>query len=237
MKISILTLILSIAGTFIFGQSKIPGCEQLSRQEVAKLFTDSLNQELQITFPIFKVFKCKDKTGQFYIVLTESNDLISPDQDTLNTSIKAFNFYKDNSGYIKKWELFDFKTRQAVSDEMESSIWFWSKYAEFKDIDHDNEIDPVIIYGTSGMNGTEDGRIKIFIFYKGQKHAIRHQNGVLDFERNTKVNKTFYSLPVKIQDHVKQIMEKLTDDGHAIFPYGWQTAMKEEKLFFDENKK
>jgi len=235
MKISILTLLLTLASTIIFGQSKIATSQLLSRQEVAKLFSDSLNQELQIAYPIFKVFKCKDNTGQFYIVLTESNDQISPDNDTLNTSIKAFNFYQDNSGYIKKWELYDYKTKQVGSDEMENSIWFWSKYSEFTDIDHDNEIDPIIIYGTSGRNGTEDGRIKIFVYYKGQKYAIRHQNGALDFERNTQVNKAFYTLPLKIQNHVKQIMEKLTDDGHAIFPYGWQAAMKAQKSYFDEN--
>lgn len=237
MKLSILTILLFLSTTCILGQSQIATSEVLFRQEIARLFTDSLNEQLNITYPIFKVIKCKDKTGQFYIVLTESNDHITDDNDTLNSTIKAFNFYQDNSGFIKKWELYDFKAKQVGSDEMESSIWFWSKYSEFADIDNDNEIDPIIIYGTSGKNDIEDGRIKIFIYYKGQKYAIRHQNGVLDFERNTQVSKTFYTLPLKIQNHVKQIMEKLTDDGHAIFPYGWQAAMKAQKLYFDENKK
>lgn len=237
MKIPILALLLSIATSLVFGQTEIAYSEVLSRQEIAHLFSDSIKNQLDINYPIYKVYKCKDTAGEFFVVLTESNDKINSDNDTLNSSIKAFNFQPGQNGLIKKWEIYDFIIRPAGSEKMENSIWFWTKYSEFKDIDNDHLIDPVIIYGTSGINYTDDGRIKIFIYYKGQKYVIRHQNGVYDQDRNTKVDKAFYSLPLKIQDYVKQIMEKMTDDGNAIFPYGWQSAMKAHKSFFDENKK
>ena len=103
------------------------------------------------------------------------------------------------------------------------------------DFDKDGLIDPIIIYGTSGNNGTEDGRIKILIYYKGKKHAIRHQNGSLDFERNTQVDADFYNLPISIQKHVRKVMKKMTDNNHAIFPYGWEENMDAKKTYFDEN--
>lgn len=226
-----------LATTMVFGQTKEVNSEKLSRQAIDQLFTDSLNEKLGISYPIYKAFKCNDKSGQFYIVLTESNDSITPENDTLNYKIKAFNFRNDKTGFTKTWEINDFITRQSCGDGMENSIWFWTRYSTFTDIDSDMLIDPVIVYGTSGINYTGDGRIKILIYHKGQKFAIRHQNGVLDFERNTKVDKGFYALPLKIQEHIKQMMKKMEDHGNAIFPYGWQKAMKAHKLYFDENRK
>lgn len=238
MQRAILTLLLFFATTLVFGQTKVVSSEILSQQATTELFTDSLNKQLGIIYPIRRVYKCIDKSGQFFIVLTESNDTVTADKDTLNYNIKAFNFRQDKNGLLKKWELNDFITHQAnyldVKDAMETSIWFWTKYSEFTDIDNDSLIDPIIIYGTSAMNYTSDGRIKILIYYKGQKVAIRHQNGVLDFERNTQVDESFYSLPTKLQEHIKQIMRTMTDNRHAIFPAGWQDAMTKHKLKFDE---
>ena len=85
------------------------------------------------------------------------------------------------------------------------------------------------------MNEFDDGRIKILVYHHGKKRAIRHQNGVSDFERNTQVDEKYYELPVEIQHRVKNIMENITDNDHGIFPYGWQKAMANKKLEFDEN--
>ncbi|MBP9142174.1 MAG: hypothetical protein OT643_11885 [Bacteroidetes bacterium] len=221
-----------------FGQKKRTSSIILTQQETANLFTDSLKKQLGINYPIRSVYKCKDKSGIFYMVLTETNDNITTSSDTLHHNIKAFNFRQNKNELVKDWEMNDFIAKQVANkDEMEASIWFWTNYSGFADLDKDGLIDPILIYGTSGMNNTDDGRVKILTYYKGKKIAIRHQNGVLDFERNTKVDKTFYALPQAIQDHIKQIMEKMTTNNHAIFPSGWQKAMKEQKAYFDENKK
>ncbi len=70
------------------------------------------------------------------------------------------------------------------------------------------------------MNGTSDGRIKILVYHKGKKRAIRHQNGMIDFDRNTKVDRLFYELPTEIQNRVKEIMINIMKNDQGIFPYG-----------------
>ncbi|SMC53156.1 M949_RS01915 family surface polysaccharide biosynthesis protein [Pedobacter africanus] len=230
-----LTLLFFFSTAVSFGQNRVLSSEILSHQETRKVFTDLVNKQFDINYPIRRVYRYLDRSGQFFIVLTESNDLKNGRKDTLHHHIKAHNFHMEKNGLLKKWEIVDAITKQPGTDEMENSIWFWTKYTDFKDIDNDGLIDPVIIYGTSGMNHIDDGRIKILIYYKGKKFAVRHQNGTLDFERNTRVDKAFYTLPVKIQEHVKLIMKKMIDEGNAIFPYGWQKAMKAHKIFFDEN--
>ena len=96
--------------------------------------------------------------------------------------------------------------------------------------------DLIIVYGTTALNGYDDGRIKIIIYYKGQKIAIRHQNGMLDFERETIIDKAFYSLPTGLQSAVKQKMELMQKNNQAIFPAGWQLAMKNKKTTINERK-
>jgi hypothetical protein len=142
----------------------------------------------------------------------------------------GINFIKGPNGLEKQWEINDF----ILKEKDESSIWFWTKYCDFKDIDEDGIIDQILVFGTSGLNGYDEGRIKILLVYKGQKIVIRHQNGVLDFERNTQVDQAFYSLNLSLQNRIKEIMQKMIENNHAIFPYGWQDAMKKQKLKFDE---
>ena len=211
--------------------------EILSSTKVTEIFTDTLRKKLNLTFPIRRVYKISDKSGQYYCVLTESIDSISTlptlDKDTLHFKIKAANFRIDKDNLTKVWELND---KIESSSNEENSIWFWTKYIDFKDYDNDGLVDPIVIYGTSGLNDLDDGRIKLIIFFKGHKIAIRHQNGVLDQYRGTQVDKAFYSLPQTLQSDIKQKMEMMTEDGNAIFPRGWQTAMKNQKTVFNERQ-
>lgn len=57
---------------------------------------------------------------------------------------------------------------------------------------------------TSGMNGYDDGRVKFIIYYRGQK-----------------IDKRFYALPIKLQETIKDKMNLMVTNNHAIFPYGW----------------
>lgn len=205
----------------------------LSQEEIKRIFNDSIKKKFGIDYPVFRVYKFSDASGEFYTVLSEKSDTITS-KDTLHYKIKAFHFKNSKSVFEKKWEVNDFIMQQTNGNGKETSIWFWTKYTSFTDLDKDGLIDPVLVYGTSGTNGSDDGRVKILVFYKGQKSAIRHQNGVLDFERNTQVDETFYLLPNVIQDQVKNTMQKIHDHSHAIFPYGWQEAMKKHKTKFHE---
>lgn len=205
----------------------------LSSNQIKKLFANSLRKEFKINYPIFRVYKYTDQSGEYYCILTESRDSIGNRKDTLNYNIRAISLKFENGKYSKNWEIND----QAIKNgKDEQSIWFWTKYSDFKDFDNDRLVEPLIVYGTWGANGYDDGRIKILIYYKGQKIAIRHQNGVLDFERETQIDKSFYSLPQSIQTAIKQKIELIIKSDQAIFPSGWQLAMKNQKTIISEKK-
>jgi hypothetical protein len=198
-------------------------------------FNPDTRKQLGIDYPVTKIYPYSDNSGNYHLVLTETNDGVTAEKDTLHLKIKAFNFKESAAGLEKQWEVTDFTLPKADDYDGEETIWFWTKYLNVKDIDKDGLADVILVYGTNALNGYDDGRIKIILWHKGDKIAIRHQNGVLDDERNTQVDAKFYTLPAPLQDHVKALMDKMDSDRVAIFPYGWQEAMKAHKLKFDEN--
>jgi hypothetical protein len=207
---------------------------QVHETQVEDYFTQELRQELNITYPIFRVYGFKDKLGTHYLVLSEhtySNQEPEPQMD----SIKAVCINVSNEKPELEWSINDFILRESNQGNEENSIWFWTKFLKLEDIDKDSIIEPILVYGTSGINGTDDGRVKLLTFYHGQKKAIRHQNSPLDYLRNTQVDKSFYELPTAIQERVKEVMEEIIHNNSAIFPYGWQEAMQKKTLKFDEN--
>ncbi len=199
----------------------------LSEEKIAEIFTEKKKLQLGIEFKIWKVYGYKDKTGSYYLVLTENkSDENEGARD--NLSIKALNFKIDNQIWKKTFETNDFKEKH------ENGIWFWTRYVYTEDFDNDGIIEPIIIYGTNASNGYDDGRIKILIYHKGKKVGIRIQNGILDDERNFKVDKEFYGLPKNIQIKVVEQMNAMVDNNHSILPYGWQEKMKKMMLFIEE---
>jgi hypothetical protein len=230
MRYIISFLIIMVNAVYSFAQQP-PAAEILSSRQVTTLLTDSLKQAFNLRYPVYKIYQYSDRSGLYYCVLTESRDSISIEKDTFNRSIRAVTLKIDHGKWYKAWELNDFIVKNEYE---ESSIWFWSRYIEFTDFDNDALVDPVIVYGTSAMNGYGDGRIKFLVYYKGQKVVIRHQNGTLDFERETQVDKAFYTLPQALQLAVKQKMEMMMKNEQAIFPAGWQTDMKNKKTLFKQ---
>lgn len=229
-KISII-LILLLNLTAVYPQNSKVYSEVISTNQVQELFSDSIKKVLNISYPIFMVFKYKDKSGKYFCILTENNLTKSSKNDAVNDKIRAIFINDLNGSFNKLWEINDFILN---NNNLEYNIWFWTKYMDFKDIDGDNLIDPIIIYGTTGKNDFDDGRVKIIIYYKGHKIAIRHQNGVLDFERETQVDKAFYDLPEKIQVDIKSKMNQIENNNQAIFPAYWQKAMTNKKTIINE---
>lgn len=202
----------------------------LEDNQVDSIFTKVIKTQLNINYPIFRVYQYNDASGNHFFVLTENKA-----EDNKNTdTIQGFNILETNGKLKIEWHLTDFILKNGNENSEEFSIWFWTKYISFTDINNDGLIDPIIVYGTTGINGTDDGRVKILTYYKGEKRAIRHQNGVLDFERHTQVDSLFYELPDIINEYVKSLMKKMTENNHTIFPHGWETAMKNKELKFDE---
>ena len=200
----------------------------LSEEKIKEIFTDLKRKELGINFRIWKVYDYADKTGKYYLVLTEDGDAKNAEKYPMNTAIKAFNFKIDGKVWTKIFETNDTKHPE------ETSIWFWTRYVYVEDFDNDGIIEPIIFYGTNGYNGYDDGRAKILLYYKGKKIGIRIQNGVLDDERNFSVDADFYNLPKKIQDKIFEQMNFMVENNHSILPYGWQKKVAKKMTFINE---
>lgn len=181
--------------------------------------------------PIRRVYSYVDKSGQHYCILTQSLDFITPQGDTLHYNIRAVNMQSEGHTLLKTWELND-KLENTGYEEY--TIGFLTGYMDFKDIDGDSLIDPVIVYGALGLNEYEDSRIKIIVFYKDRKITIRHQNSELDEGRETKVDPAFYDLPLSLQEAIKKKMQAMVNDKISLFPTGWENAMKNRKLIFND---
>lgn len=200
----------------------------LSEEKIKELFTVKKKKELGINFSIWKVYDYQDKTGNYYLVLTEEKVKEPKDGNYFNNSIKAFNFKAENDTWTKTFETNDLKKPE------EESIWFWTKYIYVEDFDNDGIIEPIVIYGTNGYNGYDDGRIKILLYYKGKKIGLRIQNGILDDQRNFNVDADFYNLPKNLQDKIISQMNLMVENNHSILPYGWQKKMAKKMTFIEE---
>lgn len=220
---------------FLAAQTVPAGSKKLTADEMQKLLPDSVKRRLGIKFSTYAVFEYSDKVKKQYLVLSEK--MYSTEKEkALNDSVQAMIVWNTKGILLPLFTVTDFITpAKNIKGFTDYSIWFWTKYVSLSDIDGDGMADPIIVYGTAGDNEKEDGKIKIVTCYKGKKYVIRQQNSGMDFDRNTNIDKVWYSLPAKIQSKIKSIMNAMTDNGHAIFPAGWQKAMTAKKTYFDEN--
>ncbi|NML21251.1 hypothetical protein HHL16_10230 [Pseudoflavitalea sp. G-6-1-2] len=202
----------------------------LSKTQIESAFPQEQRTRLGITFPIYRVYRYTDQSGQYYLTLTESRDLIGND-DTISYKIRAF-IHKIEKDSLRQMLTLNDQIRK--EEPSEGAIWFMTRWCLVQDIDKDGLTDIILPYCTVAMNGVDDGRIKIFVINKGKKIAIRHQNGVLDDERETVIDKAYYDLPASIRTTVTQFMESMVEKNKAIFPYKWQAAMKNKKTVINE---
>ncbi|MDR2861946.1 MAG: hypothetical protein LBV07_05305 [Syntrophobacterales bacterium] len=222
MKIIVTILLFLSINHIVLGQENSLD-KILSKEEIKLLFPDSVKTKFNIQYPIRRVCSYSDKSGNYLMAFTERFDGIA-DGDTICRNIKAFHFKLVDNQLEKVIEIND-----AVV-EGEPSIWFWTKYCQFTDIDKDGLVEPIIVYGAS-YEDLEKYRVKILIYYKGKKYAIRHQNCDLDFCRSTQIDKDFYDLPLSIIEQVKSIMRKLEENNHAYFGH-WEHEMKRRAVKF-----
>jgi len=207
----------------VHAQQKTTSSEILSPAATEHIFG---NAKSITKYPVRRAYKMSDASGISYLALCESIDEIEKD-DTLHNNIRAV-VLKPATGdsTTKIWEMNDACKKE--SDE--TSIWFWTKFCEMRDLDGDGYIEPLLVYGSAGFNGYDDGRIKILLYYKGQKYVVRHQNSTLDEGRNTEFSNGFYSLPTPILQHIRQVMKTLEEKDFAIFPSDYEKAMDAKKL-------
>jgi hypothetical protein len=217
-------LSLAIVAMALFAQAQSSTSKILTNAEVNTLLTVGTKSLFNISYPIFRVYQYKNNNYKFYLVLTESVDEVK-EKDSISKNIKAI-VLKEFNGELNKEQEINDNILPSLNDEF--SISFWTKYLSFEKVG--NTTVPIVVYGTKGMNNYMDGRVKIITIYNSQKIVIRHQNGVLDGERLTQIDKAFYTLPVSIQNAVKKKIAAMEKNEHAILGYGWEEQMKKMKL-------
>jgi hypothetical protein len=203
----------------------------IDKADWERILTASVQQQAGIEYPIFKVFQFKDSKGVGLVVLTESKEHENTKGEPINSAVTAFMLRGSGSLYDVEWE-----NRHYISKNFqeERSIWFWSKYIECRDIDQDGESETILVFGTSGVNGFDDGRVFVEIYYKGKLISIEHQNAVKDFNRMTNISPEFYSIPKSIQNKVISKMKQMVASKQTIFPANWEQKMAMKKTDIQE---
>lgn len=206
---------------------------QMSSDDIAEKLNKYVRTDYGINFSIFRAYEYSDNQGIHYLVFTENAYSEDSKGNPKNDSIAFFSLNKSMDGIFVEWDLKDHIKENEFSEE--DNIWFFTKYFSANDLDGDGTADPIVVYGSTGINGKDDGRLYIALNYKWETHIIEHQNGVLDDQRNTEVPAAFYELPKTVQQAVVETMERIENDGNAIFPAGWKAGMESRKLHLDEN--
>ena len=205
----------------LLAQQKQPSCEILSQSQVSATINDAVKKQFAIDFPILRVYKYVDRSGQYYCVLTEKLDTVASEEegkyDSLHLAIRAIDLREDSGKLKKVWEINDHANLNPKIEGVEQSLWFWTKYIEFTDFDGDGLIEPIIVYGSHSDSDLASGRIKFIIYHKGRKVAIRHQDSDLDEGRSTQIDKKFYTLPSKLKESIHAKMLAMNKAGQAIF--------------------
>lgn len=153
-------IVILTSGKILYAQQGKTESEILTTSVAEKTFDDAVKNTFFQQLPVQRAYRYKDVSGTYYLALCESRDEIKGD-DTINYKIKAiFLQQSTTNGFVKTGELNDFRNSHDTKEGMETTIWFWTKFCELKDLDNDGTIDPLLVYGTNGMNGHDDGRSK-----------------------------------------------------------------------------
>jgi len=196
---------------------------KLSKKEMATIFTEPRQIELGISNKIYQVYSYKDTANEYFLVLTDHIGETTPEKDTLYDNVYALNLINKNYRLKKKSTV-----KGEIKDEWETSIGFWNQYCQLTDLNNDGIIDPILVYGTTGQNQYEDGRVRIMTYYNRRRVSIKHQNSEIEDGRMTKINKNLYTFPEEIQEAVKETMRQMIKNGHATFTKGWEKEMKKK---------
>lgn len=171
-----------------------------------------------ITLPVVAHFCYRDNSGDYVVYLTGSADS-RYDSKTLSSKIGSY-LFKINAGST-------LEAKGTVSDgalEEMASLQWWTKLTELTDIDGDGLVDPILVYrlydvGDNGeiLNDRYQGRLKIIVFHRGAKAAIRATTGVLDDQRSTTASALYFKLPPVLRTHLERKMTRM----HAERQFGF----------------
>jgi hypothetical protein len=194
-------IICILAAQWVSAQTRM-----LSKHQIDSIFTG-------LEYPAFRGWEYKDPAGLHYLLLMEKYFQTKP-RDTITTNISAMcmsKYGKEQEIPTLRWKMKD------LLEKDEKSIWFFTRYISPRDIDGDGYVDPLIIYGTSPKeDGSDQRRLKMLVYYRYSKVAIRAVTGTLDVERSIQYDAAFYKLPQSIQSYMKQLLLQISKDQDFI---------------------
>ena len=215
---SVLGLLASIQG---YGQA-----QSLQEEQIQKQFPAKVQKQLGITYPITKAYTYKDKEGTHVWVFTE-NKLYerakrkeqtykkNSEGEVINDKIKAFHLLEKADTYQVVRLVYDYSPKW---EGTEFSIWFWTKFVSFTDLDQDGYVDPIIVYGAAPTDGDPDrGKVKLLAYHKGEKTAIRHQDDPSDEGREIQIDASYYTLPRPIRQKMFDTINHLQENQLTLF--------------------
>jgi hypothetical protein len=215
---SVLGLLASIQG---YGQA-----QSLQEEQIQKQFPAKVQKQLGITYPITKAYTYKDKEGTHVWVFTE-NKLYerakrkeqtykkNSEGEVINDKIKAFHLLEKADTYQVVRVVYDYSPKW---EGTEFSIWFWTKFVSFTDLDQDGYVDPIIVYGAAPTDGDPDrGKVKLLAYHKGEKTAISHQDDPSDEGRETQIDASYYTLPHPIRQKMFDTINHLQENQLTLF--------------------
>ncbi|MFZ6875848.1 M949_RS01915 family surface polysaccharide biosynthesis protein [Undibacterium sp. Di27W] len=192
------------------------------------LNADTLKKS-KVLLPVFKHYCYSDQSGSYVLYLTEKQDR-TYGAEKLSSAVEAhlFKIASDKS-------LSNVISIRDRAESEEAGMEFWSKLTEIADIDRDGNIDPILVYRFYNQDGANtdreafSGRLKIIMFYKGEKVVIRAITGNLDGERQTTATENFFSLPASVQKHLVKKMEGMYKDNLYGFDNSYQFVPRKSK--------
>ncbi len=198
---------------------------KLSKKEISSIFTRRKENQVGISNTIYQAYSYKDKSGEYFLVLTDHMKGLNDEKDTLYDNIYAVNVTNKNNQFKKRSTIQD-----KIDEDWETSIGFWNRYSEISDFDNDGLVDLIVVYGTMGQDMHTDGRVRILTYHGKKRITIKHQNSDFGDGRVTQINSKFYLLPTPIQQKVKEKIRLMIRNGHAVFSQDWEKKMKKEAV-------
>lgn len=171
-------LLLSFFFSLVAYSQEVSSPQLLKEEQVQQLFPTKVKKKLGVEYPIFRVYTYSDKEGKHFWVFTENklyenskrgtlNYKKNSEGEIINDKIKAFHLLEKGNTFQVVKILYDYRPQW---EGWEFSIWFWTKFASFLDLDNDGYVDPIIVYGAAPTDGDPDrGKVKILAYYKGEK--------------------------------------------------------------------
>jgi hypothetical protein len=179
----------------------------------------------KVALPVFEHFCYSDSSGDYVLYLTASRDRRYDGAD-LSSKIGA-SLFKINAGPT-------LALKGTVSDsalEGMAGVQWWPKLTELSDIDGDGLVDPVLVYrfyereNDKKLSDPYEGQLKIIVFHRDAKAAIRATTGDLDLQRSTTASAPYFKLPPVLQMYLVRKMNRMYnenqfgfDNSHAFKP-------------------